>query len=366
MTNKEKTELQKEIVKAVLPNQSGRLLLAPRSGKTKIGIDIIKRDKPKTILWVTPSLDLIEKDLPREFKTWKAEKYLQRTTFSTWASLHKIKGNYELIILDEEQYITLRRASPLLKGELTGRIISMTGTPTKQFHKINLYRRLKLEVLYEIDINKAVDIGLLSNYSISVLEIPLSTVKNISAGNKKKRFLTSEKKQYEYLHTVAEDAIVRMRSDLKYKVLSRLRFIHNSISKTKAAKKLIESLEGKKLIFAPTIKQAEEFSPYVFHSKTDDTDYNKFIADEIDQIAMVNSGGIGHTYKNIDHLVITQAGSDRNGAVSQKIARTLLSQKNYKAKIWILCLKGTKDEDWVQNTLKSFDPKKITYSPFNF
>lgn len=39
--------------------------------------------------------------------------------------------------------------------------------------------------------------------------------------------------------------------------------------------------------------------------------------------------------------------------------RSLLIQKNYKANIWILMLKGTKDEVWVNDALKHFDKDKI-------
>ena len=72
MTNKEKAKLQKDIVESLDLKPHGRLLLAPRSGKTKLAIDIIKKNKPKSILWVTALAKLAEEDIPGEFDPWAA------------------------------------------------------------------------------------------------------------------------------------------------------------------------------------------------------------------------------------------------------------------------------------------------------
>ena len=85
---------------------------------------------------------------------------------------------------------------------------------------------------------------------------------------------------------------------------------------------------------------------------------------EIDEITMVNTGGTGYTYKAVDHLVLVQTDSDKNGLSSQKIARVLLEQPNYKANIYILCLMNTQDVKWVDNMLKGFDKSKVNYLMF--
>lgn len=361
MTDKEKSELQKLIVSSVGSKESGRLLLAPRIGKTKIGIDIIKRDKPKSILWVTPSAKLAAEDIPQEFKTWKAKTYLKSLTTTTWKSLPKVVGHFDLIFLDEEQAMTPLNSSNLISGSLTGRIITLTGTPTKHAVKLFLYSQLKLKVLYKLDINEAVSMGVLSDYSATVIQIPLDTKNNIEAGNRTRRWMTSESKQYDYLNAEAERAIEMRSRQTQFKIMNRMHFIKKSHSKLNAAKWLLKNLVGRKLVFASNIAQAEEISDYVFHSKTDDKDYVRFANGEIDEIAMVDSGGIGHTYKAIDHLILVQTNSDKNGLATQKIARTLLSQKDYKARIWILSLMNTKDETWVDLTLNNFNREKVEF-----
>jgi hypothetical protein len=100
---------------------------------------------------------------------------------------------------------------------------------------------------------------------------------------------------------------------------------------------------------------------YTYHSKTNNEDLLSFVNGEINSISMVNSGGIGFTYKEVDDLFLVQADSDINGYTSQKICRALLKQPNHKVNIWIFNLLGTKDEKWVKSALQNFKPEKINY-----
>ncbi len=365
MTNAEKTRIQKGIVESLPERPHGRLLLAPRIGKSKIAIDIIKRFKPASILWATPSADLAENTIPTEFDTWKATKYKKTLTTTTWTSLDNYKGHYGLIILDEEQFATENNLKHLLSGELTADcILSMTGTATKHEVKLDLYKQLKLPILHEMSINDAVDAKLLANYTIKVVEVNMSNKRNIPAGSKDKPFMTTEALQYEYLHKVANQAIFQKRKDMMFRILARMRAVYNSPAKHEVAEFLMKNLTGRKLFFCSSIEQADILSPYPHHSKTNNDNLEKFKTGEIDTITMVNTGGVGETYKSVDHLVMIQPDSDKNGLTSQKICRTLLQQKDYKATIWIITLIGTQDEKWLASALESFDKSKVEYIRF--
>lgn len=362
MDNKEKSKIQKEIVSSLPLKPHGRLLLAPRIGKSKLAIDIIKINKPKGILWVTPSAKLAEVDIPDEFNTWKAKAYIKKLTTVTWMSLDKIEGHFPMIILDEEQFATVNNLKNLMSGKLTyDYIICMTGTPTKHDDKIKLYDALNLDILYTLDINTAVDMGILSNYKIKIYEIDMLPEKVIPAGNKLKPFMQSEADAYRYVTSQMTQALIQKRKDAPFRIMARLRFVKNSPSKLKAFQTLLSTLNGRIMIFCATIEQAEALCEHTYHSKTTDEDYKKFQSGEIDRIAMVNAGGTGHTYKGVDHLVLVQADSDKNGLTSQKICRTLLEQPDYEATIWIGSLIGTQDEKWVDSTLNSFDRAKVEF-----
>jgi len=421
MTSKEKSELQKEIVDYVGSMPHGRLLLAPRIGKTKLVIDIIKRDKPDSILWVTPSVKLAQEDIPEEFVKWKAKRFIDKLKTCTYDSLHKMKGYYEVIIMDEDQHLTENNAINLLNDTLVyTNIISMTGTSTKHNDKLNLYKKLKLPILYDLSINEAVDIGLLANYQINVLKIEPDKTKmkkynqmqylidknvigtasinpqktKLVITGQKAAELTIQKGESKYggeLFTVFGKlgsigyAVITDKGELKGKLrtndgvnyqisdgvlhypikanllIGRSRALGVSELKTEIAKNLIEKLEGRKLMFCTTTEQSSQISDYTYHSKTDNRFLREFQGEMIDHIVMVNKGGTGFTYKRLDHLIIVQCDSDKNGLTSQKICRTLLSQEDYIATVWLLCVKDTRDEVWVESTLESFDKSKVNY-----
>jgi len=348
-------KIQQTILKKIFKTESGRLILAPRIGKTKLLIDLIKRDTPNSILWVSPTTRLLTEDLPEEFKKWGAEKYLEKLTVSTWKSLSKIKGNFDLIVLDEEQFITIRNSSTLRKKTLQGRIISMTGTEAATYQKQKIYEELNLDIIYEVSIDEAVDFGLLSDYQINVIEVEMQEEKNIHVKTGKWDFWTSEKKSYESIDRKTE------KNKTKFNILNRMLLIKKSPTKIAVSKYLFNGLSGRSLIFTPNIEQAEKLCLYSYHSKTTEEDLNKFLFGSIDKIAMVNKGGVGYTYKKpIDNLIISQIDADKTGLTSQKISRALLKQdKEHTVQIWIICLLDTQDVVWVDSVLNNFNKDKV-------
>lgn len=357
MTKKELKELQDSIVKDLPPNPHGRLLLSQRMGKSRIAINIIKRDKPQSILWVTPFTSLAEEDIPKEFEKWNAKRYLKKLTTITWASLNKITGHYDMIIFDEEQFITTNNIVNFALGKITyNNIISMTGTPTEHEDKLELYGALNLKVIKDYSLNDAVNDGVLSDYNINVVMVPMTDEKVVEAGNKKNRFFTSEKSNYNYL-----DERVLKTNYSQFAILARLWAIRKSPSKLKVAGYLFKNIQRRRLMFCSTKKIASDMSKHVFHSSTSSKYYDMFKEGIIDNLVLVESGGIGSTYTGIQDLILCQADSNKNGQTGQKLARALLYEKGKKPTIWILCLEGTQDVTYVENTLNSFDRSKVNY-----
>lgn len=360
----DKNKIQDNIVNSLSYPTHGVLDLAPRIGKTKIAIDICKKENPSRILWVTPSTQLRDVDIPNEFDKWSPE-LKERLTCVTYDSLNKIKGHYEKIILDEHQNVTDLNTSNLFNFNLTyDTIICLSGTPPEHYEKNEIYRKLKLKTIYHISIDKAVDLGILAPYQITVHTVKTNHIDKIErVKTRKYDFYTTERKRYQYLTKTLNDAMFNNESDerIKFMVLNRMHFIKNSITKLLVAKLLLRRFKGRTLYFASNIKQCEKLSKYVYHSKTDDTYLNKFLNNEIHILGCVNSGGVGFTFKNVDNFLIVQANSNRKGDITQKIARSLLLQPDYEANIHIICLEDTVDINWVNKVLESFDDRRITW-----
>lgn len=363
MTNKEKSEIQREIVESLPMPCHGLLNLAPRVGKTKIAIDIIKREKPFKVLWVTPNTDLRDIEIPKEFVEWKAKTYLKKTDIICYASLASHTGKYDIIILDEYQDITLNNVEPILKGRITyNTIIGLSGTHPKHEEKINIYSQLDLEILLSISIDEAVEKKLIAPYRITVIECKLnSRDRDIKGGSKTNPFFQTEESRYQYLTKLISDKLDNYQIVPKHYYLNRMRFIYGLKSKNEFARKLVKKLKGRTLVFTGGIDLAEKMCKHTFHSKTDDTDFKMFKSGEINTLACVNSGGVGSTYRDVDNFVIVQVNSDKKGDATQKIARSLVLQDNYIANIYILCVVNTVDEKWKDKVLEGFDTKNVTH-----
>lgn len=361
MDNKEKSKLQADIVNSLPLKPHCRLILAPRSGKTKLMIDVIKKNKPKSILWVTPNPELF-KAIEAEFITWKAKRFLPKLTLSSWAGLSNVAGEYEMIILDEEQFITENNSINLQNGVLKyDYIVSMTGTKSRDKTKIEIYKKLNLEVFYSLTIDDASDNGILADYEINVIYTKFDPKDMIYLENKTKgtRYPIQEESMYLSVTHSLKYAKGKAKT---FHALKRMHLVHNAQAKFRVAHELLSNLPGRKLVYCSNIKQANHLTDKTYHSKTTNEKLHQFMNNEIDLLAMVNAGGVGFTFRNVDHLVMIQTDSDNNGLTSQKITRALLAQSSdYKAKIWIVCLNGTVDAQWVQSTLKSFNPQKINH-----
>jgi len=360
-------EQQKKIIDEYIPGTSGIYLLSPRFGKTLLAINIIKKIKAKKILWVTDSIKLRDVDVPEEFIKWKAKSYINKTTIITYSSLTKIKGEFDIIILDEIQRITINNTKNFFNRTIKGKVaIGLTGTMPEHEEKLNIIKRLGLKIIKSITIDEAVKQEFIADYEINVIECNLNNNDAIiNAGNKTKRFKTTEYKQYSYLdNNVRKAMFSRNQAMIKFAILNRMRAIYNSKTKEDVGHLLMKTLTGRKLIFSGSIKQAERFSKNTYHSKTNNIKLNRFLDGNLNELACVNAGGTGFTYKGVDHFIIVQSNSNKNGNFVQKLSRSMLKQDNYKAQIWVVCLLNTKDEEWVKNALKNFDSKKIKYINF--
>lgn len=359
-------EIQQEILSGLSPPIHGLLTLAPRVGKTKMAISIIKNEKPKSILYVTPSTELRDKDIPNEFIKWKAKSYLNKTTIICYASLAQHKGNYDKIILDEYQFLTPVNSLPFFNNQITyNTIIGLSGTDPKHFEKKELYRKLNLLILSKMSIDEAVEANLIAPYNIEVIFCELNSKnKNVKGGSKTKSFMQTEESMYNYLTKRIAKKIVNNETVPKAFYFSRMRFIYNLKSKNDFAKKFINKLKGRTLVFTGGIEQAENMLKHTYHSQTDNKDLLLFQEGKVNSLACVNSGGIGFTYEGVDNFVIVQINSDNRGDVTQKIARALVLQENYTAKIYIIVVKDTVDEIWLEKVLLNFNRSKVTFKNY--
>ena len=99
-----------------------------------------------------------------------------------------------------------------------------------------------------------------------------------------------------------------------------------------------------------------------YHSgnKKSEENLELFSDGRIDKLSCVLQLSEGISIPNLRQGIIMHAyGNNRKSA--QRIGRLLRLSPDQKAVCHILCYKGTQDEKWVEDALKTFDQSKITY-----
>lgn len=344
----------------------GILTMCTGSGKSKVAIDIIKRDreKLKKILLVVPTVRLRDTNWKEEFIKWKCKTLYNKIDRACYVSVNKIKGKeYDLVILDEGHNIT-QNNSQFFTNNLVRDILVLTATPPQDCEKVGLLNNLNCGIVFNYSLDEGVKDGVVAPYNIKVLSVPLEKkIRNVKAGTKKKPFMITEYKNYEYLcRKIAKSYYSNNPNLAKFASLDRMRFIYNLKSKTDIAKKIINNLsvDDRTLIFCGSIKQAEELCPYVYHSKTNDKDLIAFQDSKIDQLACVAALNEGMNIPNLDVGIIVQLNS-RDLDLVQRIGRLIRYREGHTATIYILVSRDTQDEKWASKALAGFDPKRIKY-----
>lgn len=357
----DKTLIQQEIV-SNLPNPChGILDIAARVGKSKIALDIVKKENSQSVLWVTPNAELRDKAIPAEIQKWSPE-LSDKIKIICWASLEDHIGTYDKVIMDEIQDLTISNSRGFFSEAIGyNTILGLTATMPKHREKLDLYDRLGLKVLKRIGIDTAIDLGLIAPYNITVIECELeSKIRNIRIPG----FIKTELEQYNYLTSRINDLVEANRTVPKWMIFNRMRFIYNLPSKNNWAAGLISKLKGRTLVFSGSIEQAEKLSGYTYHSKTTDSHLNGFLNGELPLLSCVNAGGTGFTYTGVDNFVIVQVNSNKKGDITQKICRSLMKQQNYTANIYILAVKNTVDEVWKNRVLQDFNSNRVVHKSF--
>lgn len=374
--NEIKSKIQKEALTEAMKVDFSLVLAATGVGKSKIGVDyskeIVNTKKNARILIVVPTEKLRDENWKEEFEKWKAKTIWGRNIIrSCYASISKIENDeFDLVILDEVHNITENNSSFFYQNKVH-KAIGLTATAPEDVEKAQILDELKFEVVYKIDLDEAVKLGLVSPYEIVIVETRLDTKdKYVKSGTKDKPFYQTEKAKYDYLDRTVRRMMFssnpRMKSGLKFKLLERMRFIYNLKSKTKVAQYLLDNVipeDERTLIFSGSIDQAEELCDNTFHSKTNDKDYNAFKAEEINRMSCVNAVNEGHNLPKLDNGLVVQLNSKELNFI-QRVGRIVRYRDGHKAKIYVICAIDTQDEKWVKKAIENFDQTSISYVRF--
>lgn len=337
----------------------GILYLCPRFGKIRTSINILKQlDDDCNILIAYPDKK-IKESWEEDFKEMNYTN--ENITYTTHLSLHKYKDKmYDIVIIDEIHLLSEAQISACV--DLFGNnenILGLTGTLSKWTSR-TLKEELNLNVIAEYPIEKAIEEGVIVDYKITVIKVPLDDVVLQQYKKSKK----TERQQFKAVSYVI-NKMMYSGGNTMFMRLARMRIIQNSISKVHMTKQLLEQYKDDRiLVFCGTTKVADELGIPSHHSKSKDKEsFQKFAEGEGNHMAVVKIGNTGVTYKPLNKVIINYFDSNAEN-LAQKINRCMAMEYNTpdkKADIYIISTDEKVEEKWLNKALEFFDKKKIIY-----
>src|ERR1044072_1174567 len=402
LTQQERNEIKSQVQRAARTawrntGRKGTIVGATGVGKSKMAIDEVKEiimstytspPRKPTILLVTPTEALRDVNWPDEFKQWGLTEegmntYVKRICY---ASLKKEKGNgYELVVLDEIHWLTERNSEgfrdrgsliKFMSENMCKSVMGLTATepdPERDAMKAQIFEQIA-PVCFRYTLDQAVDDGLLPEYKIKVIQIPLDRIlKVIPAGTKANPFAVTELAAYEFLNKKVMKASIAKRKNPNSKWAEmtygeRRRFIANLPSKARIAKNLIqrEAIKAGKrvLIFCGGIEISRQLcGENVYNSSPEDKPRDMLSAFKnktINYLGVVDAVKEGHNIPDIEGAVVHQLSSNPRHIV-QRLGRAMRGEDPW---MYILVAQGTKDEDWCREAIADFNPKRISYESY--
>jgi superfamily II DNA or RNA helicase len=350
---------QKEFAETwIKAGKFGILNLCPRFGKIYTTINIIEKLKPKKILIAYPD-NKIKDSWQKDFETRGYDD--SNVTYTTHLSLHKQENNiFDLIVIDEIHLLSdnqLSATKDLLKYNNV--VLGLTGTLSAWTQK-TLCEHLDLCVVATYTIEQAIQEGVIVDYQITVVKVPLDDV-TINDYKGKKR---TEKKQFDSYGWVI-DSLERQGKATMFLRLARMRIIQSSLAKLKMTKKILNAhKEERILVFCGTTKIADSLGIPSHHSKSkDDEPFIGFTEGQGNHMAVVKIGNTGVTYKPLNRVIINYFDSNAEN-LAQKINRCMAMEYNNpdkKAQIYIISSTEEVELKWLKKALEFFDKSKIRY-----
>jgi len=349
---------QKEFADVWLKEKHGILNLCPRFGKIRTSILVLEKLKPNTVLIAYPD-NKIKDSWQADFNDLEYND--SNVTYTTHLSLKKYSDKkFDLVIIDEIHLLSeaqIEVCKDLLS--INKQVLGLTGTLASDTER-TLEEELDIHVIATYPIEKAIEEGVIVDYEIHVLRVPLDN----NVYNDYKGKLKTEKKHYDGISWVI-NKMQYSGGDTMFMRLARMRVIQSSLAKTNATKKLLAKHKDERvLVFCGTTKVADSLGIPSYHNKSKEKQiFEDFAEGEGKHLAVVKIGNTGVTYKPLDKIIINYFDSNAEN-LAQKINRCMAMEYNTpdkKAHIYIISSDEPVELKWLTKALDFFDKSKIKY-----
>lgn len=355
--NNLRNQRQQEFAQIWLDKKWGILNLCPRFGKIYTTINILeKMNSNISILIAYPDVK-IKDSWEQDFKTRGYNN--SQITYTTHLSLHKHRHDeFDVIIIDEIHLLSDAQVEVCEElFETNKQVLGLTGT-LSAWTESELDMRLDLPVLAHYPIEQAIQEGVIVDYQITIIKVPLDN-KIVQTVKGKAR---TEKKHFDACSWVINQ-LSQMGKDTMMLRLKRMRIIQGSIAKLNMTKAILNKYKEERiLVFCGTTNAADSLGIPSHHSKSPDKEgFKKFTEGEGNHMAVVKIGNTGVTYKPLNKVILNYFDSNAEN-LAQKVNRCMSMEYNNpdkKAQIYIISTNEEVEEKWLNKALEFFEKDKI-------
>jgi superfamily II DNA or RNA helicase len=348
---------QQEFAQIWLDKKWGILNLCPRFGKIYTTINILeKMNSNISVLIAYPDVK-IKDSWEQDFNTRGYNN--SNITYTTHLSLHKHVNNvYDIVIIDEIHLLSDAQIDAAYDLTLKNhQVLGLTGT-LSTFTQSELDMRLQLPVLAYYPIEQAIQEGVIVDYQITVIKVPLDN-KVVQTIKGKAR---TEKKHFDACSWVIEKLDSEGKNTMMLR-LKRMRIIQGSIAKLNMTRAVLNKYADERiLVFCGTTDSADSLGIPSHHSKSPDKEgFKRFAEGEGNHMAVVKIGNTGVTYKPLNKVILNYFDSNAEN-LAQKVNRCMAMEYNNpdkKAQIYIISTNEAVEEKWLNKSLEFFDKDKI-------
>tara|TARA_B110000503_G_C7119301_1_gene401739 strand:- start:383 stop:1465 length:1083 start_codon:yes stop_codon:yes gene_type:complete len=348
--NKLKSKYQTEVRLLSIKYNDLFIAWCTGAGKSKAAIDILSSSKEHWYIVCKETTHI--QNWIEEFKSHGKEKFLEsQVTLFCYDSLHKYEHTTANLILDEIHCITHKRLNSL-KTIKANRVLALTAT--LPIDKQIILGQLKRNFFkHTITINKAIEEGILPFPTVYKVYVDFDT--------------ELQRKEYQVLDKKVQSLINLLEGQynegIKNKMLNlaskRKRLLGES--KTKSLQELLKrTSENKRFVcFTNTIEQCDNIGTTVIHSKISknqiEDSIEKFNNLKLNSLFAVNMLKESINMKDIDVGYLTQLDNQVKSFI-QVLGRVFRAND---PKLYVLILKNTRDEKFMETAFKGIDSKYV-------
>lgn len=353
-------QIQKEALNLLIDKHRAGVGITMGGGKTLVGLKHMAHfHSPRARFLVVAPKKAIFTEWMSQAEQHGLDYLLGNMDFTTYLSLPKQDYNYDVVYLDECHSLLNTHMHWL--SNYKGKIVGLTGTPPRyDTSEKGVMVNMFCPIVYKYKTDKAIEDKILNDYKIVVHMLPLDALKTMKMESKGKQWYTSEQSSYGYWTSRLEEA--RRGKEMQIMRVMRMKALMSFPSKERLAKKLINSINEKVILFANTQEQADKLCKDSYHSNNPASEQAliDFKDGKITKLSAVLQLNEGVNIPNLRQGIIMHAyGNERKA--SQRIGRLLRLNPTETSTVHILCYKDTVDETWIKQALEDFDSSKITY-----